>query len=113
METIENIELSFLTLDDYQQLKEATLASYTHMPEAFWGREYLQRLIERFPEGQVVIKVNQQIAGGALSIIVDYESFDEHHTYREITGNYTFDTHMPDGDVLYGIDIFIKPEFRG
>jgi predicted amidohydrolase/GNAT superfamily N-acetyltransferase len=113
MDTIENIELSFLTLDDYQQLKEATLASYTQMPNAFWGREYLQSLIERFPEGQVVIKVNQQIAGGALSIIVDYESFDEHHTYREITGNYTFDTHTPDGDVLYGIDIFIKPEFRG
>lgn len=35
------------------------------------------------------------------------------HTYREITANYTFDSHSPKGDVLYGIEVFIKPEFRG
>jgi hypothetical protein len=66
-----------------------------------------------FLEGQVVIKVNNQIAGCALSIIVDYEKFDENHTYKEITGNYTFSTHDSEGDVLYGVDVFIKPEFRG
>jgi predicted amidohydrolase len=48
-----------------------------------------------------------------LSIVVDYDSFDKHHTYREITGNYTFSTHKEDGEVLYGIDIFIKSEYRG
>ena len=48
-----------------------------------------------------------------MSIIVDYYKFDEHHTYKEITGNYSFNTHNPDGDVLYGIDVFIKPEFQG
>lgn len=60
-----------------------------------------------------MIKINNQLAGCALSIIVDYDKFDEHHTYKELTGNYTFDTHHKDGDVLYGIDVFIKPEFRG
>ena len=45
--------------------------------------------------------------------MVDYSSFDDHHSYQEITGNYTFSTHTPDGDVLYGIDIFIKPQYRG
>ena len=48
-----------------------------------------------------------------MSIIVDYDQFDASHTYKEITGNYTFSTHTKKGDVLYGIDIFIKPEFRG
>jgi predicted amidohydrolase/GNAT superfamily N-acetyltransferase len=48
-----------------------------------------------------------------LSIIVDYSKIDQHHTYQEITGDYTFNTHTPDGDMLYGIDVFIKPEFRG
>jgi GNAT superfamily N-acetyltransferase len=60
-----------------------------------------------------VLKVNNELAGCALSIIVDYDNFDDRHTYREITGNYTFDTHKPEGDVLYGIDIFIKTEYRG
>ena len=61
----------------------------------------------------MVIKVNGQLAGCALSITVDYDSFEEYHTYKDITGNYTFDTHQTKGDVLYGIDVFIKPDYRG
>jgi predicted amidohydrolase len=110
---IENIELSFLSFDDYQELKEAMIESYTTMPGTFWKEEHIQSLISRFPDGQVVVKVNDQIAGCALSIIVDYHNFSDKHTYREVTGNYTFSTHNQDGDVLYGIDVFIKPEFRG
>ena len=113
MQEIENIELTFLNLDDYQELKEAMIESYTTMPDAYWKEHQIDSLISRFPEGQVVIKVNNQIAGCALSIIVDYTKFDDHHTYEEITGKYTFNTHTPNGDMLYGIDVFIKPEFRG
>jgi len=113
MKEIENIELAFLSLNDYQELKEAMIESYSNMPNSYWKEHHIKALIERFPEGQVVIKVNGQIAGCALSIIVDYDKYDTDHTYKEITGNYTFDTHSPDGDVLYGIDVFIKPEFRG
>jgi predicted amidohydrolase/GNAT superfamily N-acetyltransferase len=83
------------------------------MPNSYWREHHIKSLIDLFPEGQVVIKVNKQIAGCALSIIVDYDKFDDNHTYVEITGNYTFNTHSQSGDVLYGIDIFIKPEFRG
>ena len=112
MNEIENIELAFLSLVDYQELKETMIASYTNMPNSYWKESQIKTLIDRFPEGQVVIKVNSQIAGCALSIIVDYDNFDSNHTYKEITGNYTFNTHTANGDVLYGIDIFIKPEFR-
>ncbi len=110
---IENIELSFLNLSDYQELKETMIASYSNMPNSYWKEHQIKTLIEKFPEGQVIIKVNDQIAGCALSIIIKYDNFDAKHSYKEITGNYTFSTHSPDGDVLYGIDIFIKPEFRG
>jgi predicted amidohydrolase/GNAT superfamily N-acetyltransferase len=113
MKTIENVELAFLSLDDYQELKSAMVKAYTYMPDAYWEKSQINSLIAKFPEGQVVVKVNHQIAGCALSIIVDYDKFDDHHTYEEITGNFTFDTHSPDGDVMYGVDIFIKPEFRG
>ncbi|MFT5215968.1 MAG: putative amidohydrolase/GNAT superfamily N-acetyltransferase [Glaciecola sp.] len=111
---IENIELEYLTLDDYQELKEAMTLAYISMPDLYWREHQIKSLTEKFPEGQVVIKINNQIAGCALSIIVDYNSFDDLHTYADITGNYTFSTHNSDlGDVLYGIDVFIKPEFRG
>ncbi len=114
LKNIENIELQYLTIDDYQELKSAMIASYSNMPsDSYWSEIQLKRLIEKFQEGQIVIKINNELAGCALSIIVDYDSFDEHHTYEEITGSYTFSTHKSDGNVLYGIDVFIKPEYRG
>ena len=113
IQNIENIELQFLTINDYQELKSAMIEAYSSMPDAYWRESHMKSLIDKFPEGQVVIKINGQVAGCALSIILDYDKFDEHHTYREIVGDYTFDTHSNDGDVLYGIDVFIKSEYRG
>lgn len=113
MTNIENIELDFLSYNDYQELKSAMIESYIDMSDSFWEESEIESLINKFPEGQVVIKINGEIAGSALSIIVDYDKFDKHHTYKEITGDYSFNTHNEDGDVLYGIDIFIKPQFRG
>ena len=111
--SIENIELKYLELSDYPELKETMIKAYDSMPEAYWKEHHIRTLIEKFPEGQVVVKVNQQFAGCALSIIVDYEKMSGQHTYREITGNYTFNTHNEDGVILYGVDVFIRPEFRG
>ena len=113
IQNIENIELHFLTLNDYKQLKEAMIEAYSSMPDSYWSATQIKSLIEKFPEGQVVIKVNGELAGCALSIILEYDRFDDQHTYKEITGAFTFDTHKQDGDVLYGIDIFIKSEYRG
>lgn len=113
IENIENIELQYLTLDDYTALKQAMIEVYSNIPNAYWKETHIKSLIDKFPEGQVVIKINDELAGCALSIVVNYQDFDQHHTYREITGNYTFNTHNNSGNVLYGIDIFIKPEYRG
>ena len=113
IENIENIELQFLTLTDYKELKAAMIEAYSSMPDSYWKEAHIRSLIKKFPEGQVVIKINNELAGCALSIVVNYNKFDEHHTYKEITGNYKFDTHDINGDVLYGIDIFIKSEYRG
>ena len=111
--SIENIELQYLTIEDYEELKEVMIEAYASMPGSYWRKYHIKSLIEKFPEGQVVIKVNGQLAGCALSIILDYNQFDDHHTYEDITGNFTFSTHTDRGDVLYGIDVFIKKEYRG
>lgn len=110
---IEHIELKYLELNDYQELKTAMISAYTNMPDSYWEEKHISTLIKKFPKGQTVIKINGQIAGCALSIIVNYDDFEDDHTYRDITGNYTFSTHSDDGDVLYGIDVFIKPTYRG
>ena len=113
MKKIESIELFYLTVQDYEELKDAMIEAYATMPNAYWKRSHIENLIHIFPEGQVVVKVNGEIAGCALSLIINYDDFEENHSYKEITGNYTFNTHTEAGDVLYGIDVFIKPEDRG
>ncbi|GAB4329570.1 MAG: bifunctional GNAT family N-acetyltransferase/carbon-nitrogen hydrolase family protein [Bacteroidales bacterium] len=111
--SIDNIEVVYLKKEDYQEFKKAIKESYPGMEDVFWSEKQFFTLIEAFPEGQVAIKVDDEIAGCALSLIIDSDDFDEKHTYKEITGNYTFDTHNPEGDILYGIEIFVRPKYRG
>ncbi len=113
MQEIENIELKFLTMDDADALQEAMQLSYANIPDAHWEKSQIKTLIDKFAQGQVVIKIDGELAAAALSIVVEYEQFSHHHTYSEITGDYTFSTHSDHGDILYGIDIFVKPKFRG
>jgi GNAT superfamily N-acetyltransferase len=62
---------------------------------------------------QVVIIVDDKIVGCALSIIVDYNMVKGDHTYAQVTGNETFNTHNAKGNILYGIEVFIHPDYRG
>ncbi|NUQ26079.1 MAG: bifunctional GNAT family N-acetyltransferase/carbon-nitrogen hydrolase family protein [Saprospiraceae bacterium] len=107
------IELRELKMSDYQSLKSAMIEAYPDSPSDYWIEEHIQKLLDIFPEGQIGISVNGKIVGCALAIIVNYEHFGDEHTYQQITGNYTFNTHNPKGDVLYGIEVFIHPEYRG
>ncbi|MDO8970365.1 MAG: carbon-nitrogen hydrolase family protein [Saprospiraceae bacterium] len=102
-----------LQIADYDGLKSCMIRAYPQMPEAFWKEHQINRLLSIFPEGQLVITINDEIVGCALSIVVRYERFGDNHTYREITGNFSFVTHDPLGETLYGIDVFVDPEFRG
>ncbi|WP_283639960.1 carbon-nitrogen hydrolase family protein [Mesonia mobilis] len=113
MDKIENVELKYLTLEDFEELKEATEAAYHSMPNSYWKLDEIGKLISLFPEGQIVIKVNGDIAGCALSVIVDFDEIDDNHTYDDIAGDTSFKIHDEDGDTLYGIDVFIKPDYRG
>jgi predicted amidohydrolase/GNAT superfamily N-acetyltransferase len=110
---IENIDFEYLKVSEYQELKKALLLAYKEVPNLCWIKENLAKLVKTFAEGQVVIKINGDIVACALSIIVDYDSFSDNHTFKKITNNYTFSTHTDEGDVLYGLDVFVVPEYRG
>lgn len=110
---IENVEISYLNITNFRELRPSMADSYKYISDDTWSEEQIRKLIDIFPEGQVAIKVNGEIAGCALSIIVDYDKFGDKHTYQQITDNENFGTHDPEGDILYGIEVFIKKDFRG
>ncbi|HEX6332917.1 MAG TPA: bifunctional GNAT family N-acetyltransferase/carbon-nitrogen hydrolase family protein [Flavisolibacter sp.] len=111
--SIKHLGIEPLQIKDYEELISAMRAAYPNWQGSFWSMKAIARLIDQFSEGQFVIKADGKVVGSALSLIVDYEKFGDDHTYKKITGNYTFNTHDPDGDVLYGIEIFIHPDYRG
>ena len=110
---VKKIELGLLSVEDYQGLLAAMKAAYENWQGSYWSLSAIERLIKRFPEGQIVVKADGKVVGCALSIIIKYDKFGDNHTYKGITGNYTFSTHDGKGDTLYGIEIFIHPDYRG
>jgi predicted amidohydrolase/GNAT superfamily N-acetyltransferase len=107
------IELRHLQLEDYLGLKSAMIEAYSGIGGVYWEEEAIETLLKVFPEGQLCLTKDGKVVGCALSIIVDYTKYGDKHTYDEITGDETFKTHNPKGDVLYGIEVFVHPEHRG
>lgn len=107
------IELRNLRIEDYLDLKEAMKEAYADLNGQHWGEAAISKLLKVFPEGQLCIIVDNKVVAVALAIIVKYDEYGDSHNYRMITGDYSFDTHDGSGDVLYGIDVFVHPEYRG
>jgi len=108
-----NIETRKLTLEDYDDLNESMQQAYDTLGGQIWSKFTIAKLLKLFPEGQLCIAVDDKVVACSLAIIVDYDEYGDKHTYKMITGDYTFSTHDPNGDTLYGIEIFVSPEFRG
>ncbi len=110
---IKKVEIRELQTSDYMGLRDSMLVAYKNWHGSVWELEQIKKLLTIFPEGQMVVLVNDKVAGVALSIIVNYDEFGHDHTYKQITGYYTFNTHHSDGDVLYGLEVFVHPDYRG
>ncbi len=107
-----NIVTRKLNLKDYEDLKVAMEEAYQGMAGGVWSKAHIKDLLKIFPEGQLCIEVDEHVVACALSIIVDSKKTDRSHSYLEITGDYKFDTHDTEGNVLYGIEVFVHPEYR-
>ncbi|WP_281322940.1 carbon-nitrogen hydrolase family protein [Flavobacterium aestivum] len=110
---IKKVELRNLAFEDYRQLKNSMVESYPEMADSYWRPSHIQRLLDVFPEGQLVVLADGKVVGSALSLIVDESLVDKKHNYLQIVGDYSFSTHNPQGEILYGIDVFIHPNYRG
>ncbi len=100
-----------LRRSDFKAIKGIMEKVYSNM-EGAWAQDEYNNLLRKFPEGQICIEDNGDVVAAALAIIVDYSKFGDKHTYAKITGNGKFDTHDSEGDTLYGVDVFVDPEYR-
>ena len=97
-------------LRDYEDIHEIMHLVYPHMGP--WEPELFERQLEVFPEGQLCIETEGKVVAAAISMVVHYERFGHNHTYWQIIGDGALGNHDPEGDTLYGVDVFVHPDYR-
>ncbi len=105
------LKLRNLELEDYPDVARIMNRVYKQLGGA-WPLKKFTAQLHRFPAGQLCIADKGKVVAAAFSVIVDYRYFGDDHTYDEITGSATLSTHDPSGDILYGVDVFVNPDYR-
>jgi len=106
------IKLRNTRLSDYPAIEKLMDLVYSRAGGA-WTREQFASQLSRFPEGQICLEDRGKVVAAVISLIVDYKKFGDFHTHEEITGDGYLTTHDPTGDTLYGVDVFVHPDYRG
>ena len=101
-----------LTREDYPHIKRIMDRVYAGMGGAWTVHQY-NALIEHFPEGQICIEDKGIVVGAALAVLVNADEFESRHSYEDVIDGGRMTGHDPDGNALYGVDIFVDPDYRG
>ena len=85
-----------------------------HGPEAVWPAETLVKHLDIFPEGQLsIVDGNGKVIADSTSMVVTQGRALLPHRWSELTVHGTLESHDPEGDVFYGVDLAVDPEFQG
>ena len=100
-----------LTMDDYEALVAMQTKCFPGMQP--WSREQIESQLQIFPEGQLCVEIDGEIAASSSSLIVNYDPSLEWHNWHAIADHGFIRNHDPKGDTLYGIEIMVNTEYRG
>ncbi|WCK56378.1 bifunctional GNAT family N-acetyltransferase/carbon-nitrogen hydrolase family protein [Aneurinibacillus sp. Ricciae_BoGa-3] len=97
-------------MEDVEELVALCTRCFPNMEP--WKREQLQSHIRIFPQGQFCVEYEDKIVGSCSSLIVNFDEYDDQHTWDVITDNGYITNHDPTGLNLYGIEVMVDPEYR-
>ncbi len=97
--------------EDIPKLIELQQRTYSTIPA--WSVAKVTHQLEVFPQGQVVAEFDGRLVGAASALVVLWDDWPVEHSWSDITGAGTFDTHNPHGRTLYGAEVFVDRTLRG
>ncbi|MEI8671310.1 bifunctional GNAT family N-acetyltransferase/carbon-nitrogen hydrolase family protein [Vibrio sp. SA48] len=106
------LTLRVIDTSDYSELA-ALMDLVFHDVGGSWPRMTIMDLVHQFPDGQICIEDDGRIVGAALTIKVDYNRMSLPHVYTDIINENNVIQHKTSGDALYGLDVFVHPDYRG
>jgi GNAT superfamily N-acetyltransferase len=82
--------------------------------EQLWSREQLLSHIAIFPAGALcAVDADGRLVGSCTNLIIQFDPAHPQHTWAEISDDGFIRTHNPNGNALYGIDVAVRPAYRG
>lgn len=104
------------TPKDIPALVALNRAAYPSMAEdnTVWGESHLISHQRVFSQGQLVAELEGKVVGAVASLIVNMGPDPLRlHTWAGVTDSGYFYSHDPNGDTLYGADVYVHPDARG
>jgi hypothetical protein len=102
-----------------RQATKADLSEYSRLQAERWRDDNKaddEKLLSRFktyPEGMLVAEENGKIVGMVFAMrIADYD-YDNPPSWYDITNNGMCDNHVPDGKIIFGVDLSTAPGVGG
>ncbi|MCC9602182.1 GNAT family N-acetyltransferase [Stieleria sp. JC731] len=100
-----------MEIEDYDRLVEMQMKCFPTMQP--WGKDQIESQIQRFPEGQIVVEIDGVVVASSSSLRLAYDDHQEWHDWKKSADAGYIRNHQPRGDVLYGIEIMVDPDYRG
>ena len=89
------------------------LCAHVYKNMAPYTRAQLRGHINNFPEGQFVAVYEGNVVGYCATFRISEKLAFKNHNWSEITGGGFASRHDVKGEWLYGMDIFVDPEYQG
>lgn len=100
--------------EDFEGIIELNREVYPDSPT--WTPNQLESHLRIFPEGQLVALEpgTKRVVGMAASLIVLWDEYELHDSWRDFTDGGMFTNHDPErGRTLYGAEIMVRPSVQG
>ncbi len=98
------------TRNDVDAVRDLCRLVYPDYPP--YTSSMLRGHINAFPEGQFVAVYDGEVVGYAASFRIGAKRALEPHVWTDITGGGYASRHHPDGEYLYGMEVFVHPQRR-
>ncbi len=106
-----NVLIRTYTLKDYPQLLEIQRECFpAPFPEdQLWSEAQIASHLQIFPQGALCVEIDGQLIASATALILEQVP----HTFAAATDDGFIRNHQPKGTTLYGVDMAVRPIWRG
>ncbi len=77
-----------------------------------YPRRTLAKIVERFPEGQIVALLDGEVVSYAITMRTHRSPGDKPLSWYDAIGDMAIRNHQPSGEWLYGVDFVVDPSLR-